>query len=338
MVHDWFSFLRKLTFRKISNYLILKVSYLLSVFLRKPVVLGYPAVATVEPTNQCNLKCIECPAGNGSMTRSKGNIDISLYRSFINELSPYLSYLMLYFQGEPLLHPQLTRLIKYAGEKKVYTSVSTNGHHLSRENVKEIVESGLNRIIISLDGTDQQSYQQYRTGGDFWKVLQGIANLVQIKKELKSHLPFIMLQFIVMSHNENQIDEVKALGKKLGTNTTVIKSLQVLDLKNSYDLLPSDSKLSRYRLNKRKELMIKSSLKNRCRRLWHTLVMLNDGCIVPCCFDKNGQYVCGKYPESSIADIWKGDKLRSFRQSILNSRRDIQICCNCTEGMAGTFL
>ena len=143
MLYDWINFLKKLTFKKIVNYLILKISYFLSVLSHKPVVFGYPAVATVEPTNLCNLRCIECPAGIGSMTRSKGNLDISLFRSFIDDLSPCLSYLMLYFQGEPLLHPQLTELIQYASHKKVYTSVSTNGHHLNRENVMRIIESGL---------------------------------------------------------------------------------------------------------------------------------------------------------------------------------------------------
>jgi hypothetical protein len=131
---------------------------------------------------------------------------------------------------------------------------------------------------------------------------------------------------------------VKTLGRKLGINKTVIKSLQVLDLKNNHDLLPSDSKLSRYRLNRKMELEIKGPLKNRCRRLWHTLVMLNDGSVVPCCFDKNGQHVIGKYPGSSMVDIWKGEPLGSFRQRVLNSRSNIQICCNCSEGTAGTFL
>lgn len=332
MVNDWFNFLKKLTFKKIVNYLLLKVSYSMSLASQRPVVYGYPAVATVEPTNLCNLKCIQCPAGNGSMTRSKGTLDISLFRRFIDDLSPFLSYLMLYFQGEPLLHSHLTEFIQYASHKKVYTSVSTNGHHLNRENVMKIIESGLDRIIISLDGTDQESYQQYRIGGDFNRVLQGIVNLVQIKKEIKSRIPFVILQFIAMSHNENQINEVKALGKKLEVDKTVIKSLQVYDLKNNIYLLPSDSKFSRYKLNENREVVIKNRLSNKCRRLWHTIVMLNDGCIVPCCFDKDGQYGVGKYPDSSINDIWRGEQFINFRQKVLNSRKSIQMCCNCTEG------
>ncbi|HJX70887.1 MAG TPA: radical SAM protein [Bacteroidales bacterium] len=310
----------------------LKASYFLSVLLRKPFVFGFPAIVTVEPTNLCNLRCIGCPAGNGSMARSRGNLDISLFISLIDELSPFLSYLMLYFQGEPLLHPQLTEFIRYAAYKKVYTSLSTNGHHLGRQNAKKLIESGLDRIVISLDGTDQESYIKYRQGGDFNKVLQGIVNLVQLKKEMNSRLPLIILQFIIMSHNEHQIDDVKTLGRSLKVDRTVIKSLQVNDLKNNIDLLPSNSGFSRYKLNKNGEAVIKNRLRNKCRRLWHTMVMLHDGCMVPCCFDKDAQFIIGRYPDSSILNIWKGKQLRRFRQKILNSRKNIQMCCNCTEG------
>ncbi len=338
MLFDWLNFLKKLTFKKIVNYLAIQVSYYLSLLSHKPVVFGYPAVATVEPTNSCNLRCIECPAGNGSMTRTKGYLDFSLYRSFIDEVSPCLSYLMLYFQGEPLLHPQLSEFIRYASQKKVYTSVSTNGHHLDRANVKSIIESGLDRMIISLDGTDQESYRRYRAGGDFNSVLQGIVNLVQIRKEQKVRKPFVMLQFIVMRHNEDQIGEMKALAKKLEIDSTVIKSLQVYDLKNHAHLLPLDSKFSRYQHNQSRELVIKNRLRNRCRRLWHTVVMLNDGSIVPCCFDKDGKFVTGIYRQSNMFDIWKGESFSKFRKKILNSRKDIQICCNCSEGTKVTFV
>jgi MoaA/NifB/PqqE/SkfB family radical SAM enzyme len=335
MWYDWFNFLKKLTFKKIVNYLTLKFSFLISVVTHKPYVYGYPAFVTVEPTNLCNLRCIECPAGNGTMIRPRGNLDISLFKNLINELSPRLSYLMLYFQGEPLLHPQLTELIQYANYKKIYTSVSTNGHLLEKKKAKKIVKSGLDRIIISLDGTDQKSYQQYRLGGDFNQVLLGIVNLVQAKKKLCSHLPFVILQFIVMHHNENQIHEVKALGRKLGVDRTVIKSLQVQDLKNNFDLLPANSRFSRYKLNEKREPVIKNRLRNRCRRLWHTMVILNDGFAVPCCFDKDARFIMGKYPELDVNSIWKGEELNRFRQKILNSRKDIQMCCNCTEGTSG---
>lgn len=338
MLYDWFNFLKKLTLRKIVNYLILRTSLFISLLLRRPVVFGYPAVATIEPTNRCNLKCAECPAGIGSMNRPRGNLDLSLFRALIDELSPGLSFLMLYFQGEPFLHPQLEELIVFATSKKIYTSVSTNGHYLSSRNAKKLILSGLDRIIISLDGTDQESYSRYRKGGDFNEVLHGIVNLVRIKKEMHSRLPMIILQFLVMRHNEHQVDEVKTLGKRLGVNRTVIKSLQVYDFVNNLDLLPSDSRYSRYTVNKNGEVIIKNRLRNRCRRLWHTIVILQDGSVVPCCFDKDARFILGKYPERSLYDIWNGNEAVQFRQKILNARKNIKMCCNCTEGSIKTYI
>jgi MoaA/NifB/PqqE/SkfB family radical SAM enzyme len=338
MLYDWFNFLKKLTFRKIVNYLMLKTSYLLSLLLRKPVVFGCPAIVTIEPTNICNLKCIECPAGNGLMTRPSGYLDFLLFRCLINELSPCLTYLMLYFQGEPLLHPRLAEFIRYASERKIYTSVSTNGHHLGPENAKKMIESGLDRIVISLDGTDQESYGRYRQNGDFNKVLNGIVTLVRLKKEMNSHLPMIILQFIVMRHNEHQIDDVKALGKRLHVNRTVIKSLQVYDLKNNPELLPVNPQFSRYQLNKNSIAVTKNRLGNRCKRLWHTMVILHDGRVVPCCFDKDALFINGKYPDSSLQKIWKGEQSVKFRQKILHSRKNISMCCNCTEGGKRTYI
>ncbi len=338
MLYDWLNFIKKLTFRKIVNYLVLKTSFFLSLLLRRPIVLGYPAVATIEPTNRCNLKCAECPAGNGSMKRPRGNLDYSLFRNVIDELSPRLSYLMLYFQGEPFLHPQLEDFISYSAGKKIYTSVATNGHYLSSKNVIELIVSGLDRIIISLDGTNQESYSKYRKGGDFNEVLHGIVNLVRIKKIMHSRLPLIILQFLVMHHNEHQIEEVRMLGKKLGVNRTVIKSLQVYDFFSNLDMLPSERKYSRYTVHNNGEVIIKNRLKNRCRRLWHTMVILQDGSVVPCCFDKDAQCILAKYPERSLHDIWKGKEAFQFRQKILNSRNKIKMCCNCTEGGIKTYI
>ena len=331
MLIDWFNFLEKLTFRKIINYLKNKVAYFLSVIFQKPVILGYPSVASIEPINSCNLKCPECPVGNDLMTRSTGAIETSLCRKLIDELSPRLSYLMLYFMGEPLLHPQFISLIEYSTSKKIYTVTSTNGHFLNIQYAKEIVKSGLDRLIVSMDGIDQESYEKFRQHGDFNRVIEGIANVVQMKQKLRSRVPYIILQFIAMRHNEKQINEIKRTGKRLGADKIVVKSLQVKDFSRNAKLIPENKKFSRYKKGKDNKYIIKKKLQNHCRRLWETMVILNDGCIVPCCFDKDGEFVFGRYPENGIYDLWKGMQFNLFRQRILNSRKDIEMCCNCIE-------
>jgi len=101
----------------------------------------------------------------------------------IDQLSRELMYLVFYFQGEPYLNPDFLSMVKYASAKKIYTATSTNAHYLSDANARKTVESGLDRLIISIDGTTQEVYQQYRIGGRLDKVLEGAGNIVKWKKE-----------------------------------------------------------------------------------------------------------------------------------------------------------
>ena len=83
-------------------------------------------------------------------------------------------YLIFYFQGEPYLNPDFLDMVKYASGKKIYTATSTNAHYLNDANARRTIESGLDRLIISIDGTTQETYQQYRVGGHLNKVLEGL--------------------------------------------------------------------------------------------------------------------------------------------------------------------
>ena len=132
-----------------------------------------PAIG-IELTNHCNLKCPECAAGSGLMKRGRGFMELSLFDRILSELRPYLYNLNLYFQGEPLMHPSFPLFIRKS--RGIHSIISTNGHYLSPENCESILQSGLSKLIISLDGTDQSTYSAYRVNGNIEKALQGIKN------------------------------------------------------------------------------------------------------------------------------------------------------------------
>src|SRR4051794_9604801 len=173
---DTINLLSKLTAQRAWNAIKVVCSYYVSKWTRKPVQWGYPISISIEPTTSCNLRCPECPSGLRSFTRPTGMMKKELFESVVTQLAPSLSYLIFYFQGEPYLHPHLLEMIKLASVKKIYTATSTNAHYLSDEAAKETVESGLDRLIISLDGTTQESYQSYRIGGKLDKVIEGTKN------------------------------------------------------------------------------------------------------------------------------------------------------------------
>lgn len=332
MWKDSLNFLSKLTFRRAINALGLVYSYIISKIFKKAVNSFFPVAISFEPTTSCNLRCPECPSGLRSFTRPTGMLNFDLYKNTINQLSDYVMYMTFYFQGEPYLHKDFLTMVKYANAKKIYTATSTNAHYLNYENAIETVKSGLDRLIISIDGTSQDTYQQYRIGGDIEKVWQGTKNIIQAKKELKSSTPFVIFQFLVVKPNEHQIEEIKCISKEIGVDELRLKTAQIYDYENGSDLIPENSRYSRYEKTKSGKYAIKSRLLNHCWKMWHSTVITWDGLVVPCCFDKDAENRMGDLKTASFSKIWNDKSYVDFRQKLLTSRANIPMCKNCTEG------
>ncbi len=331
-LHDVWSFSRTISLFKAFNAIKLIVSYYYSRLTGKPAPKGLPASMSIEPTTACNLRCPQCPSGLRSFTRPTGFIDLGLYQKIIDESAMHLAYLMLYFQGEPYLHPHFFDMVKYASDKKIYTATSTNGHFLSDAQAEATVKSGLNRLIISIDGSTQESYAKYRIGGSLNKVLEGAANLARQKKILKSKKPYVIFQFVVFSHNEHEIAEARQQAHAAGADEIVFKTAQIYDYANGSKLIPTQGTYSRYQKSEQGGYEIKNKLMNHCWKLWHGCVVTRDGTVVPCCFDKDATYEMGNLKTETLQEIWYNEAYFNFRSHLMVSRKEIDICRNCTEG------
>lgn len=327
-------YLKAFTLKKAINALKVFYSYHYSRITKNPFISGYPISIAIEPTTSCNLRCPECPSGLRSFTRPTGMLTNELFSQMIDSMQSTLSYLTFYFQGEPYLNKNFLEMVSIAHKRNIITSTSTNAHYLDDETARKTVVSGLSKLVVSLDGTDAETYEKYRVGGDLQKVKEGIQNLVKWKKQLRSNYPIIDLQFIVFKHNQHQIDDIKKLGKELQVNRVSIKTAQVYDYENGSELIPTIDRYSRYKLDKNGRYHIKSKLLNQCWRMWQSCVITWDGKIVPCCFDKDAKYQLGSINKNSFKEIWKGASYQKFRASLLKSRSEIDICKNCTEGLS----
>lgn len=308
-------------------------SYQLSRMTGRVVSPSFPISLAIEPTTSCNLRCPECPSGLRSFTRPTGMLDPQLFRSVIDQVWRDLAYLIFYFQGEPFLHPQFAELVRYAKRYGIYTATSTNAHYLTPEKSRETVASGLDRLIISIDGMTQETYAQYRVGGELSRVLEGTRNILAAKKEARSSTPYTVFQFLVVRPNEHQVEEVRHLARELGVDRVVFKTAQVYDFDKGHPLIPTNTKFSRYRQRQDGRWEIKNALDNRCWKLWHSAVMTWDGRVVPCCFDKDAQHVMGRLDQQSFKEIWNGAAYQEFRKQLLRGRKEIDICRNCSEGL-----
>ncbi len=322
----------KLTPGKAWNAAKVLGSYVVSRYTGRAVQWGLPISISLEPTTSCNLRCPECPSGLRAFTRDTGMLDEKLFRKVIDQMYGHLLYLTFYFQGEPFLHRQFLDFVRYASGRGIYTATSTNAHYLDDAQARATVESGLDRLIVSIDGTTQETYEQYRIGGSLEKVLEGTRNVIRWKRKLKSRKPHVVFQYLVVRPNEHQVEEVQTLADQIGVDEVAYKTAQVYEYEKGNALIPENPRFSRYRKNDNGTWSIRNRLLNHCWKLWHSCVITWDGKVVPCCFDKDASHQLGDVGRNPFKRIWLDAPYRDFRSKVLNARSNVEICRNCTEG------
>lgn len=324
-------FIKSFTFKRALNLLKIAVSYVLSLLLKKAIVWGYPPIVMIEPTNICNLKCPLCPSGADQLNRERGHMSLELFEKIVDEVKDYSFMLILWNQGEPFLNPDFCRMMQYANTKKLYLMVSTNANVMP--DAKDIINSGLDRLIVSLDGATQETYNKYRINGSLEKVLNNVRSLIQVKKELHKSTPHIIWQFLVMKHNEHEIDTIKKLAKDIGVDECSLKTVQIYAKEDIKNFLPNNPKYRRYKING-DNFELKFGIKNRCYRIWNQPVINWNGEMAVCCFDKDNLIKLGNIKYNSFLDLWQSKDFMSFRQTILTNRAKYDICRNCGEGVS----
>lgn len=331
-LRDSLNFLSKLSVRRAWNAAKVLLSYYLTRLLRRPVQWGLPITISVEPTTACNLRCPECPSGLRAFTRPTGNLKADFFRQLVDELGRELMYLIFYFQGEPYINPNFLSMVRYASQRGIYTITSTNGHFLNKANAEETVRSGLDRLIISVDGTTQEVYENYRKAGQLETVLQGARNIVQARREMGASKPYLIFQFLVVRPNEHQIPDIYRLAEEIGIDEVKLKTAQVYDYEHGNPLIPLNERYARYAQQPDGTYRVKNKLLNHCWKLWHACVVTWDGLVVPCCFDKDAQHQLGDLKQQPFRKLWQGPAYQAFRAQLLEGRSQIDICTNCTEG------
>ena len=329
---------RVFSFKRLANFFAVLSSMGSSWLLRFPIVWGRPFMLMVEPTNFCNLKCPLCPSGNGQMLRPRGTMELGDFEKLVDELGDEVFMMMMWNQGEPYINKCFNQMVRYALDAGIFTFTSTNGHFVRNdEQAQAIVESGLDEIIVSLDGVDQETYEKYRVGGQIERVFDGVRRLVKAKETLRSLTPLINLQFIVMKHNEGDLAEAEALAQGLQVDKFLVKTAQVYSADDAEEFLPEEERFRRYKENDG-ELLVKGQPTRGCKVLWYSSMVNWNGAVAPCCFDKDVDFEMGQaFKDGSFDEIWQGRAYMNFRQKILADRNAVDMCRNCSEGYRGMF-
>jgi MoaA/NifB/PqqE/SkfB family radical SAM enzyme len=315
-------FLRGSTSKKLWNVLRVKGQRL----LKSRACAGKPYRYFIDLINVCNLQCPLCPTGLGILGRPRGRMTGELYRRIIDEIQPYAYQVELYNWGEPLLHPEIIDFIRYARQRRITVGLSSNLHRLDARMSRELIDSGLNRLLVSIDGVNQETYQKYRRGGNLEQVLGNLRRFIELRNSMGRKEPFITWRLLISRFNEGEIEAVRQKARRLGVDYFVASPLYVntLDADSAREWIPSDPGRTVYQ----------ETLKNEwpCNDLWENLVINWDGGISPCCWVHQAAHDLGNVSGRRVDEVWNSLFFRSARGAVAGRRTGMEpktICHAC---------
>jgi len=323
--------------RKVLNWILVEAS--ISVKPEHP--WGWPTHAQIEPTTACNLRCVLCPVTEG-LDRPQRQMEMGTFQKLIDELGQYLFIILLWDWGEPFLNPSVYDMIAYAKKREIGVISSTNGHVFATgDHAERLVLSGIDYIIVAVDGMTQATYEQYRQGGDLETVTRGIRNIVKARDALGSSTPLIDLRFIVMKHNEHEIPQLQEFSRSVGVDALTLRTLCTYDdgeycvtEVDGSAFVPENPAYHPLTLDPLSQSRIRRKV-NPCKVLWNNPVIHSDGKVFPCTFDPHGRNALGDLEKSSFADIWWGSAHRELRRRFRTDYQGLALCRDCTYAFEG---
>lgn len=306
--------------------------------LRRSIVKSRPYLLIIDPCNYCNLRCPLCPTGLNDLGRPQAMLSFEHFKEYFDPHIPYLFEAYLHNWGESLINKEVYKMIEYAQSNNVGTNLSSNFVIVNDDDIDNLLYSNLEYLVISLDGTSQESYSQYRIRGDYERVVDNLSKLIIRRKQLKRKTPVIEWQFIVMKQNEHEIPAAELLAKKLGVD--IIRFIPVgmpYEFKNRKEIADKWYPISvsgRQESHHNEQQFGQASKPGPCFYIYRSMVINPDGGVSPCCvvYKKDRDFANLAEPYSVISDIWNNEKYRSARS--LFSNKDMQnrkrtVCDGC---------
>ncbi|MFN2394797.1 MAG: radical SAM/SPASM domain-containing protein [Bacteroidales bacterium] len=322
--HDRIRLLKTLSFHRIINYIKILASFRVSSLFNRNIIWSEPFSLNIETASICNLSCPECITGIGKLNRARKLAEPEYVKKILSAHHKQAFYCNLYFQGEPFLNPELFEMISLAKSFNFYTAVSTNGHFLDENTCRKVITSGLDRIIVSIDGPDDNSYNLYRKGGHFKKVCDGVKQLAFTKKRMNRQNPLLVIQMLVNKNNEKRLSDAVELANDLNADKLEFKSMQIYTETGKHEFLPETDKYNRYKNGKTRE----NSSVGPCFRLWSHMVYTSDERVVPCCYDKTPDFGIN-VSNGNYGHVWKSGPMMRFRSKLFDKQSTPGICSNC---------
>ncbi len=271
---------------------------------------AYPITLIVENTAKCNFKCPMCPREFGYYPPE--DFDFELFKDVIDQVKGQTELVFPWGGGEPLMNPELHKMVRYCKDHGIYTVVSTNASLLDDAKSRELIRAGLDNIILAFDGTTPEVYEEYRKGGDFHQVRANILRFLEVKKEMGADV-FTVLQMVRLPHNRHQVRDFHRMWDVEGVDEIRIKEDEIV--------IPEVALEERIQHERRR---------HPCYQLWQGPATINyKGDFYPCCHTWQSEPF-GNVNEQSVHELWNSEKMQRMRAAHLRGDlSEYPDCVNC---------
>ncbi len=309
---------------------------------RQTVLKSSPYLLILDPCNYCNLKCPLCPTGLADLGRPQAMLSFEHFQKYFDPLAPHLFEAYLHNWGESLLNKQVYRMIEYAQQHNVGTNLSSNFYKTTSEDIDNLLECGLEYLVISLDGTSQETYGQYRIGGQCEQVMDNLSELLRRRQARRLKTPVVEWQFIVMKQTEHQVREAEILAKKIGVD--LLRFIPVgmpFEFRNRQEVAdkwyPTGIE-GRVQSDHQEQQFGQAAKPGPCFYLYRSIVINPDGGVSPCCvvYRKNRDFAELNGETFDVASLWNNERYVSARslysqETPLNRRATVCDICDIFE-------
>jgi radical SAM protein with 4Fe4S-binding SPASM domain len=281
----------------------------------------HPYIMVLEPASMCNLRCPLCPTGNGMLGIKKELLTRETFGAIMSNMEvKYLLQANLFNWGEPLLNPHIFDYIKFFSERGIFTSIHTNfsAKDYNEGYFKAIVESGLDELIVSVDGASQETYEKYRVGGNFARVVANISGVSTVKERSGSSTPDVVYKMLVNKFNESEVDRARTLAEELGARFKLDENFDVPA--HVRDEWVAESVKEKYGDGQQLLMSREASeeISMYCRQMWDTLVVNANGDAFPCCLAADEAMAVGNLAREGADGIWNNEKMVSLRRFVID--------------------
>jgi MoaA/NifB/PqqE/SkfB family radical SAM enzyme len=319
-----------------------------------------PVCAYLEVTNRCNLLCTTCPRTYEEL-EPPADMSWDLFTSIVDQL-PELARVVLHGVGEPMLVPNLPRMVKYLKERGVYVLFNTNGTVLSERNGRALIDAGLDELRVSLDASNRESFKAIRGRDYFGRIVRNVRAFRELQEREGFARPQVSVWLTGLKETVEQLPAFVRVAAEIGVKEVYLQRL-VFFTESAIGMARPDQALFE-RLTQEEAAYLKEaedlahslgvtfsasgaatepglSLKGSgdgspwslCRRPWSLMYFTANGRALPCCIAPFSQhsyenYTLGHAGQQSLHDIWNGSAYREFRAALLSDKPP-KSCANC---------